>query len=103
MRIIGRVVLLLMLAISAASAIAAESTVFGAITPEFELADRDGEHVSLEQFRGRNVLLTFGVTKSAENYTVQHAPSIFLIGPIGDLLDVFAMNSPSADIAELMQ
>ena len=179
MRIIAKINLLMMLAISAVPAIAAESTVFDAITAEFELESRDGELVSLEQFRGRNVLLAFGftncahicpmiaanmarairandkdaigifvsvdterdtpaitdsyakkfdekmvglsgtyhqvslaaknfavtfvVTKSADNYTVQHTPSIFLISPAGDLIDVFAMNSPSADIAALMQ
>jgi protein SCO1/2 len=163
----------------AVPAVAADSTVFESITVEFELQDREGELISLEAFRGANVLLAFGftncphicpmiaanmartirtankdatgifvsvdterdsptitddyakkfdqnmiglsgthdqvslaaknfnvtfvVTKSEDNYTVQHTPSIFLISPAGELLDVFAMNTPSADIAALMQ
>jgi len=51
----------------------------------------------------RNFNVSFVVTKSEDNYTVQHTPSIFLIGPAGELIDVFAMNSPSAEIAAAMQ
>ena len=179
LRFIGKTALLMMLAITAVPAGAADSAVFKAITAEFELQNRDGGLVSLDAFRGKNVLLTFGftncahicpmivanmarairttdkeavgifisvdterdspqitddyahkfdenmvglsgsynqvslaatnfnvtfvVTKSADNYTVQHTPSIFLISPIGEVLDVFAMNSPSADIAAAMR
>ncbi len=51
----------------------------------------------------RNFHVTFVVTKSEDNYTVQHTPSIFLIGPDGGLIDVFALSEPSADIANAMQ
>ena len=51
----------------------------------------------------QNFGVSFVVTKSQDNYTVQHTPSIFLIGPDGELVDTFAMNSPSADIAAAMQ
>ena len=51
----------------------------------------------------RNFKVTFVVTKSEDNYTVQHTPSIFLIGPDGKLIDVFALNASSADIANAMR
>lgn len=51
----------------------------------------------------RNFGVTFVVTKSEDNYTVQHTPSIFLIGPGGDIEEVFAMNSPVDDIAAAMR
>lgn len=51
----------------------------------------------------KNFNVAFVVTKSEENYTVQHTPSIFLIGPDGDVIDVFAMNTPSDDIVAAMR
>jgi len=51
----------------------------------------------------QNFSATFVVTKSEHTYTVQHTPSIFLIGPDGELTDTFAMNTPDADIAAAMQ
>lgn len=51
----------------------------------------------------KNFNVTFVVTKSQDNYTVQHTPSIFLIGPDGNLIDVFAMNTASTDIAAAMK
>lgn len=51
----------------------------------------------------QNFAVTFVVTKSQNNYTVQHTPSIFLIDANGELVDTFAMNTPSADIAAAMQ
>jgi protein SCO1/2 len=51
----------------------------------------------------KNFNVTFVVTKSEDNYTVQHTPNIFLISPDGELLDVFAMNTASADIAAAMK
>jgi protein SCO1/2 len=50
-----------------------------------------------------NFKATFVVTKTADSYTVQHTPSIFLIGPDGKLIDVFAMNTASQVIADAMQ
>ncbi len=61
-----------------------------------------GTHDQVSQ-AARNFKVTFVVTKSEDNYTVQHTPSIFLIGPDGNLLDVFAMNASSKDIAAAMQ
>jgi len=51
----------------------------------------------------KNFNVTFVVTKSQDNYTVQHTPSIFLIGPDGELIDVFAMNTASTHIAAAMK
>jgi protein SCO1/2 len=51
----------------------------------------------------QNFGVTYVVTKSQNNYTVQHTPSIFLIGLDGELVDTFAMNTPSADIAAAMR
>ena len=51
----------------------------------------------------RNFGVTFVVTKSEDNYTVQHTPSIFLIGPDGIIVDVFVMNTPTDDITAAMR
>ncbi len=51
----------------------------------------------------KNFGVTYVVTKSQNNYTVQHTPSIFLIDQNGHFVDTFAMNTPSADIAAAMQ
>jgi protein SCO1/2 len=51
----------------------------------------------------KNFNVTFVVTKSEDNYTVQHTPNIFLIGPDGRVIDVFAMNTASSDIAAAMK
>ena len=47
----------------------------------------------------KNFNTTFVVTKSQDNYTVQHSPNIFLISPKGELIDVFAINTPPEQIA----
>jgi protein SCO1/2 len=51
----------------------------------------------------KNFNVTFVVTKSEDSYTVQHTPSIFLISPNGELVDVFAMNTPVATIVAAMR
>ena len=51
----------------------------------------------------KNLNVTFVVTKSEDNYTVQHTPSIFLIGPDGGIIDVFAISAAPASIANAMQ
>ena len=51
----------------------------------------------------QNFSITYVVTKSENTYTVQHTPSIFLIGPDGKLIDTFAMNTASSKIAAAMQ
>lgn len=51
----------------------------------------------------RNFNATYVVTKTEDHYTVQHTPSIFLIGPDGDVIDVYAMNAAARDIAAAMK
>jgi protein SCO1/2 len=41
-----------------------------------------------------NFKVSYSVTKTQNNYTVQHTTNIFLINPEGDLVEIFAMNSP---------
>ncbi len=48
----------------------------------------------------KNFNVTFVVTKSEDHYTVQHTPSIFLLSPDGELIDVFALNTPPSKIAD---
>ena len=61
-----------------------------------------GSHLQVSD-AAQNFGVSFVVTKSQDNYTVQHTPGIFLISPDGELVDTFAMNTPSADIAAAMQ
>lgn len=51
----------------------------------------------------KNFNVTFVVTKSEDNYTVQHTPSIFLFGPDGGLIDVYALNTPTDVIERAMR
>ncbi|MDH3747289.1 MAG: SCO family protein [Gammaproteobacteria bacterium] len=178
MRKMSALALLLLCFSTVAAQDSKKPNVLDAVTVGFELLDRDGERVSIEAFRGQNVLLAFGfthcahicpmiaanmarsikaaekaavgvfisvdterdspsvtddyalkfgdnmvglsgsyeqvsaaaknfnvtfvVTKSEDNYTVQHTPSIFLIGPDGSLIDVFTMSTASREIAAAM-
>ena len=51
----------------------------------------------------KNFNATYVVTKSEDNYTVQHTPSIFLISPDGQMIEVFAMNAAPKILAAAMQ
>ena len=46
-----------------------------------------------------NFKVSYSVTKTQKHYTVQHTTNIYLIGPDGNLVDVFAMNTPSDTIS----
>lgn len=79
-----------------------------AITDDY--AKKFGEKIlglsgSFEQISAaiKNFNATYVVTKSEDNYTVQHTPSIFLIGPDGKVIEVFAMNTSPKTIAASMQ
>ena len=61
-----------------------------------------GSHTQISA-AARNFNVSFVVTKSQDNYTVQHTPSIFLIGPGGELIDSFAMNTPTDTIVAAMR
>jgi protein SCO1/2 len=61
-----------------------------------------GSHAQISA-AARNFNVTFVVTKSEDNYTVQHTPSIFLVSPSGELIDSFAMNTPTDVIVAAMR
>lgn len=50
-----------------------------------------------------NFMVSYVVTKTQNNYTVQHSSNIYLIDPTGKLVGTFALNADSADIAAAMQ
>lgn len=47
--------------------------------------------------------ISFVVTKTQKAYTVEHNSDIFLIGPDGKILDVFAINASPKIMAEAMK
>lgn len=51
----------------------------------------------------RNFNATFVVVESEGNYTVQRTPSMFLMGPDGGVIDVFAMTAAPDTIAAAMK
>ena len=67
-----------------------------------EMIGLGGSHEQVAD-AARNFGVTFVVTKSEDNYTVQHTPSIFLIDPDGTIVEVFAMNTPTDDITAAMR
>ena len=46
---------------------------------------------------------SFVVSKTQKAYTVEHTSDIFLIGPGGNIIDVFALNAPPQSIADAMK
>jgi len=46
-----------------------------------------------------NFKVSYAVTKTQDNYTVQHTSHLFLLDPHGDLVEVFALTTPTATIA----
>ncbi len=49
-----------------------------------------------------NFKLTFVVTKTQKNYSVQHGASIYLIDPKGKLVDIFTLNTSTEEIAAVI-
>ncbi len=81
-------------------------------TPAIAHAYASGFHESMMGLSGshqqvrsaaNNFGISFVVTKSHKAYTVEHTSNIFLIGPDGKLIDVFALNAPPLEIAEAMK
>ena len=81
-------------------------------TPAIAHAYASGFHESIMGLSGshqqvrsaaNNFGISFVVTKSHKAYTVEHTSNIFLIGPDGKLIDVFALNAPPLEIAEAMK
>jgi cytochrome oxidase Cu insertion factor (SCO1/SenC/PrrC family) len=60
---------------------------------------------SFEQIRqvANNFNISYVVTKSQKAYTVEHTSDIFLIGPDGKILQVFALNASAKEIAAAMR
>lgn len=60
---------------------------------------------SYEQIRhaANNFNISYVVTKSQKAYTVEHTSDIFLIGPGGKVVEVFALNASPKAMAEAMQ
>ena len=50
----------------------------------------------------RNFKVSFAVTKTQSDYTVQHSSHLFLVDPDGKLVDVFALNANPRVIAGAM-
>ncbi len=81
-------------------------------TPAIAHAYASGFHESMMGLSGshqqvrsaaNNFGISFVVTKSHKAYTVEHTSDIFLIGPDGKLIDVFALNAPPLEIAQAMK
>ena len=81
-------------------------------TPAIAHAYAAGFHESMMGLSGshqqvrsaaNNFGISFVVTKSHKAYTVEHTSDIFLIGPDGKLIDVFALNAPPLEIAAAMK
>lgn len=60
---------------------------------------------SIEQINAvaKNFKVSYVVTKTQNTYTVQHTANIYLIGPDGELVDTFAVNTPAAELVAAMQ
>lgn len=50
-----------------------------------------------------NFGISYVVTKSQKAYTVEHTSDIFLIGPDGKVIEVFALNAPPLEMAGAMR
>jgi len=61
-----------------------------------------GSHQAVSD-AANNFNVSYVVTKSNNNYSVQHSPGTFLISPSGELIEMFAMNADYKAIAEAMQ
>ena len=74
-----------------------------------EYASRFGERMmglggSIEQINtaAHNFKVSYAVTKTQNNYTVQHTANVYLIDPEGRLVDVFDFSTPAEELAAAM-
>jgi protein SCO1/2 len=51
----------------------------------------------------KNFKVSYAVTKTQDAYTVQHTANIFLIGPNGQLADVFPFTATPGEIVEALR
>ena len=75
-----------------------------------DYASRFGEHMmglggSIEQINTAvsNFKVSYAVTKTQNNYTVQHTANVYLIDPLGKLVDVFTFSTPADALIQAMQ
>ena len=61
-----------------------------------------GTHEQIRQ-AANDFNVSYVVTKSDKAYTVEHTSDIFLIGPDGQVQEVFALNASPKDIAKAMR
>ena len=78
-----------------------------AITDDY--ASRFGERMmglggSIEQINAAasNFKVSYAVTKTQNNYNVQHTANVYLIDPEGRLVDVFNFSTPAEELAAAM-
>lgn len=79
-----------------------------AVTDDY--ASKFGERMmglggSIEQINtaASNFKVSYAVTKTQNNYTVQHTANVFLIDPRGNLADVFTFSTPAETLMEAMR
>ena len=79
-----------------------------AVTDDY--ASKFGERMmglggSIEQVNtaASNFKVSYAVTKTQNNYTVQHTANVFLIDPRGNLADVFTFSTPAETLTEAMR
>ena len=60
---------------------------------------------SIEQVNeaAKNFKVSYVVTKTQDNYTVQHTANVYLIDPDGELADVFAFTTPPETIVKVIR
>ena len=75
-----------------------------------DYASRFGERMmglggSIEQINtaASNFKVSYAVTKTQNNYTVQHTANVYLIDPLGKLVDVFTFSTPADALIQAMQ
>ena len=50
-----------------------------------------------------NFKVSFAVTKTQANYTVQHTANVYVIDPDGKLLDVLSFTTPAEDLVAALK
>ena len=50
-----------------------------------------------------NFKVSYAVTKTQNNYTVQHTANVYLIDPSGELVDVFTFSTPAEELMAAMR
>ena len=49
-----------------------------------------------------NFKVSYAITKTQNNYIVQHTSNVFLIDPLGKLIDVYTFSTPAETLVEAM-